>query len=141
MHLQDAEGSGKLFLCILCHLISWLHPDDQIIVLVQFWHVAYNCVLLLEYQCWSYPGQSDFVLLSQTPVAILYDIHQIIMSSIQNIRVMSRVQEEIVSTTAQRSVKLIVLTVVEFHSRLQYHKWKAACKLHLHHFKRFLVYT
>ena len=41
MHLQVVGGSDKLFLCILCQLISWLHPDDQIIVLVQFWHIAY----------------------------------------------------------------------------------------------------
>ena len=34
--------ADKLFLCILCQLISWLHPDDQII-LVQFWHIAYSC--------------------------------------------------------------------------------------------------
>ena len=102
MHLQDVEGSGKLFLCILCHLISWLHLDDRIIILVQFWHIAYNysCVLLLRYQCaWSYPGQSDFVLLSQTSVAIQYDVYQIIMSSIQNIRVMSRVLHYTIKTS------------------------------------------
>ena len=43
MHLQVVEGSDKLFLCILCQLISWLHPNNQIIVLVQFWHIAYCC--------------------------------------------------------------------------------------------------
>ena len=43
MHLQVVEDSDKLFLCILCQLISWLHPDDQII-LVQFWHIAYSCL-------------------------------------------------------------------------------------------------
>ena len=34
--------ADNLFLCILCQLISWLHPDGQII-LVQFWHTAYSC--------------------------------------------------------------------------------------------------
>ena len=32
--------------------------------LYSFGIVAYSCVLLLGYQCWSYPGQSNFVLLS-----------------------------------------------------------------------------
>ena len=74
---QVVEGSGKLFLCVSCELILWLYSDDQIIILVQFWNIAYSCVLLLGYQCWSYPGQSDFVLLSQTAVAIQYDVYQI----------------------------------------------------------------
>ena len=87
MHLQVVEGSDKLFLCILCQLISWLHPDNQIIVLVQFWHIAYFC--------WDI--SADLILVKVTLFCCLTDTHgysmcciyQIIMSSIQNIRVVS----------------------------------------------------
>ena len=76
--------ADKLFLCILCQLISWLYPDDQII-LVQFWHIAYSCsdiragLILVKVTL--------FCCLTDT-MAIQYAVYQIIMSSIQNVRVL-----------------------------------------------------